>query len=205
MADDSYTRQVRVLRLLLPLLAVLLLLAVFLFPRTFFLRDIDLSGLSFDPSEGLRLRNPRFAGTTDAGQPFEIVSEWALPDSPDPEHITLGPLSGQIAVDTEQTVRLEAEGGEYRPKAGLLTLEGGVTVSTADGYRMTLETADVDVKARTLEGTGPVSGQGPVGSIEAGSMRAARREDGDYIWFENGVRVIVQPGDVSSNAAPAAP
>lgn len=204
MSDDAYTRNVRLLRFLLPMAAIALLLAVFLFPRTLLLRNIDLSGLIFDPAEGLRLKNPRFSGTTDAGQPFSIRSEWALPDAPDPTRITLGPLSGEIAVEPGQIVGVEAAGGEFRPKARQLAIEGGVTVTTTDGYRVTLDAAELDFEARTLQGSGPVSGQGVVGSIEAGSMRAARRPDGDYIWFENGVRVIVVPAAEAEAGAPDA-
>jgi lipopolysaccharide export system protein LptC len=204
---DAYSRRVRVLRVALPVAAAALLLAVFLFPRSVLFERIGLSGVAFDPADGLRLLNPRFTGTTDDGQPYSLTADWALPDGPDPTLVTLGPLQGQLSLDTGQVLNLEGAGGHFRPKDRTTRIEGGVTVTSSDGYRATLSAVDIDIGAGTLFGTGPVAGQGPLGSITADSMRAARRGDGRYIWFEGRVRVIVTPQTAPSTepTRPAGP
>ena len=191
---DRYSLIVRWLRVILPVLGLALLLAVFLLPRELLVGRIGLSGLSVEPGQGLRLENPRFSGTTPDGQPFALTADWALPDAPDPTRIDLGNLDGEIVVDDDQTVHLAAGSGEYRPKDGRLALEDDVVVTTSDGYRMTAPRALADIEARTLTVEGPVRGEGALGLIEADTMRAARRGDDNYIWFEGNVRVRVTPG-----------
>lgn len=196
MSDDRHTRRVRILRVLLPLTALGLIASVFLFPRGFLTADFGLSGLSFDPSEGLRLVNPNITGTTDDGRRYRIVADWALPDAPDPSVIELGPLFGELARDAERTLTLRAATGTFRPESNWLRLEGDVSVDSGDGHSLDVLTADIDFSAQRLSAAGPVHGRTPMGTIEAGSMRAERGESGDFVWFEDRVRVIVNPRGV---------
>lgn len=193
MAEDRHTRRVRVLRVLLPLTAVGLIASVFLFPRGFLGSDFGLSGLSLDPSEGLRLVNPNITGVTDDGRRYRIVADWALPDAPDPSVIELGPVLGELARDADRTLTLRAGSGTYRPEANRLRLEGDVTVDSGDGHSLDVLSADVDFATQRLSAAGPVQGRTPMGTIEAGSMRAERGDGGDLVWFEDRVRVIVRP------------
>lgn len=193
MASDRHTRRVRVLRVLLPLTALGLIASVFLFPRSFLTADFGLSGLSFDPSEGLRLTNPHMTGSTDDGRRYRIVADWALPDAPDPSVVELGPLRGELARDAVRTLTLRAAAGTYRPEANRLRLEGDVTVDSGDGHSLEVRSADVDFAMQRLSAAGPVLGRTAMGTIEAGSMRAERGENGDLVWFEDRVRVIVTP------------
>jgi lipopolysaccharide export system protein LptC len=197
MQHDRYTRVVRLLKVLLPATAVALILAVFLFPRTLLMDSLNLSGLSFNPSEGLRLLSPHFTGTTDSGDPFDVRAEWALPDAPDPAHIGLGPLVGGIELKTGETLRLTAAAGDYRPKERALSLRDGVTIESGSGYRLSVTEADIDIAAERLKARGPVEGAGEAGEISSGSMRVERRDGNNYIWFEDGVRVIVTPSNTS--------
>lgn len=198
---DRYSRRVRLLKIVLPAAALALLLAVFLFPRTFLTGRIGLDGVRFDPAQGLRLERPRFSGATEDGRPFTIAADWALPDAPDPAHVTLGPVTGEIALDEGRQLRLEAAGGYFRPKDERVALDGGVAITTSDGYRLTVEAAEVDLAAQTLNARGPVSGRGSLGAITSDSLRATRTAAGNYLWFEGRVRVIVIP-DTDSSPVP---
>lgn len=182
---------VRFLKIALPLAALALVVAVFTAPRGDF--ELDFSDVDFDFRDGLRLVAPRFTGTDSAGRPFRVTAEWALPDKPDPERVELGPVDGEIVLDAGRTVSLAAGGGEILPKARRLRLSGGVTVETDDGWRLSAPTARADLDAETLVAEGPVRGAGPSGEIDAGAMRAARRDGEDYIWFERGVRLRIDP------------
>lgn len=198
MQHDRYSRSVRLLKVVLPTLAVTLILAVFLFPRTLLIDSISLSGMSFNPSEGLRLLAPHFTGTTDAGDPFDVRADWALPDAPDPTSIDLGPLEGNIRLRGNEILRLTAAAGNYRPKDETMSLRGGVTLDSGSGYRLSVADADIDLAGETLRAEGPVEGTGDSGRISAGSMRVERHGGNNYIWFEGGVRVIVtSPGPSS--------
>jgi lipopolysaccharide export system protein LptC len=194
MAGAARQRAARFLKVALPLAGAGIVVTIFAFPRGEFSGGVGFDGLSGSFGEGLRLANPRFSGAAADGRPFTLRADWALPDGPDPERVGLGPVSGEFRLDDARSVGVVAGGGEFRPKAETLTLEGGVTVTTSDGWRLTATRADVDVAGGALTAAGPVAGAGPGGSIEAGAMRAARRAEGDYIWFEGGVTVRIDPG-----------
>ena len=193
MAGDARSGIVRFLKVALPLAALGLVAALFLASRSDLGGGISVSSIDFDVTEGLRLSEPRFTGATRDGNPFVVSADWALPDGPDPELVGLGPVRGEIAMDADRRVVIVADGGEIRPKLSTMQLKGNVRVETSDGYRLTAPRADVDMKAQTLAADGPVAVSGPAGEIDAGSMRAARRDEGHTIWFENRVRVRIDP------------
>lgn len=193
MAGDTRSGIVRFLKVALPLAALGLVAALFLASRSDLGRGISISAIDFDVTEGLRLSQPQFTGVTRDGKPFVVTADWALPDGPDPDRVGLGPVRGEIEIEAGRRVTLTAAGGEIRPKLNTMRLEGGVRVETSDGYLMTAARADVDMKAQTLSAEGPVAVSGPAGEIDAGSMRAARSDESHTIWFENRVRVRIDP------------
>jgi lipopolysaccharide export system protein LptC len=184
---------VRALKLALPLTALGLAAAIFLVPRPDLRSGFDFSSVRFDAAEGLRLINPRFTGRTYDGGPFILRADWALPDSPDPTSVGLGPLTGEFDVDAGRLITLQADGGEMRPKDESLRLDGRVRVAFDGLYDLETGAVDVDLAAQTLRAAGPVAGRGPEGDIAAGSMRAARRGESHYVWFEDRVRVRIDP------------
>lgn len=193
MAGDARSGIVRFLKVALPLAAVGLVAALFLASRSDLGRGVSVSAIDFDVTEGLRLSQPRFTGVTRNGQPFVITADWALPDGPDPDRVGLGPARGEIELDAERRATLTAKGGEIRPKLNTMRLEGGVAGETSDGWRLTAPRADIDMKAETLAAPGPVAVSGPSGDIAAGSMRAARHDGVFVVWFEDRVRVRINP------------
>lgn len=184
---------VRLLKVALPLAALLLIAALFLVgDREDRGGGLGFSGVEFD-GEGLRMAQPRFTGLTPDGLPFRVTADWALPDGPDPEHVGLGPLEGQLTLDDGRVATIAADGGDLRPREELLSLRGGVVATLSDGWRVEASGATLDGTAQTLSAAGPVRGAGPSGEIEAASMRAARVGESHYVWFEGGVRVRIDP------------
>ncbi len=183
---------VRFLKLALPLAALALIVAVFVAPRDDL--SLDFADFDFDFRDGLRLEQPRFSGADAAGRPFRVTAEWALPDAPDPERIELGPVDGEMLADDDRRIRLRADGGVIEPKARRLTLAGEVTVETEDGWTLSAPSARADLRDETVVAEGPVTGSGPSGALEAGAMRAAREDGRDYIRFDGGVRLRIDPG-----------
>ncbi len=197
----SYSRLVRWLKVGLPLVALGLMSAIFLLPGQ---KGFD-GGLIYTTAEllalgeGLAVSNPSFAGSTKEGEPFLVRADSATPDKPDPELVTLENVFAEIDMKDGRKVTLTAESGALRPKADALSLAGGVKVVTSDGYVITTETANADVRSGLLIAPGPVDAQGPRGSIASGSFRMRRADakdksaSGDFFWFENRVKVTFVP------------
>lgn len=196
MAGDARSGLVRLLKVALPLAALGLAAAVFVIQRGDRLAGVDIAGLGVDLSQGLRLAAPVFTGRTPDGLPFRATAEWALPDGPDPERVGLGPLEGQIDLDAARRLTLTAAGGEIMPKTERVLLQGGVEARTSDGWRLRVESAEIDLATQEMRGVGPVTGAGPGGELEAGAMRAVRRGESQYLWFEDRVRVRIDPARV---------
>ncbi|MEC9432264.1 MAG: LPS export ABC transporter periplasmic protein LptC [Pseudomonadota bacterium] len=219
----GYSRLVRWLKIGLPLLALALLSSLFLIPQDkvfeggLVYSTADLISLG----EGLQVTNPRIEGATAAGEPFVVEADSATPDGPDPSLVELARVRGafeQGAGEAAREIRLTAETGRLRPREQALSLSGAVRLETSDGYVVTTDRVSADLRAGRAEAPGPVRAEGPQGSIEAGSFRAERGphgagaaggdgadpaaaaeaklgapRPGDYLWFENGVRVVWKP------------
>ncbi len=196
---SRYTRWVRVLRIGLPLLALVLMSTVFLVQRDDFAGGFRFSAADYAALQGgLRLVNPTVSGATDAGEPFVATAEWALPDGPNPTEIALHGLTATLTQGDGRRVDLTAAEGTLRPRDQRVRLTGAVRVTTSDGYVAETEAADADLKARTLSTDGPVVASGPMGRIEAGRMRILPPDAGadgmpETVWFENRVRVVYLP------------
>ncbi|MEL6232927.1 MAG: hypothetical protein AAFR46_00835 [Pseudomonadota bacterium] len=202
-----YSRAVRILRILLPLGALALLSSIFLITRDTFPAGVRFTAADVEAFEsGLRLTEPRFTGTTDAGEPFMLRADWALPDAPDPSEIELAGIEAEIHLADGRQARLVAARGVLRPKAQTVALEGEVAIRTSDGYTAMAPRAVADLRARILTVPEPLIAEGPLGRIEAGRLVMRRPSAAEQpaaeevIVFEDKVRVIYTPAE-----APAAP
>lgn len=204
----TYSRFVRWLKLGLPLIALAILSAVFLLPKD---RGFD-SGLIYSTAdlialgEGMTVDNPRFTGATQAGEPFVVAADNAVPDGPDPTQIVLARPRASLD-QADRSIVLTAREGELRPKAHLLELSGDVRLDTTDGWQVRANWVEADVKRGIVRAPGKVRAEGPQGAIEAGSFRAERGgADAEgapaanqglsseaRFWFENGVKVTYAP------------
>jgi lipopolysaccharide export system protein LptC len=197
----TYSRIVSWMKVLLPLAAVAVIVAIFFGGRDKGeLTDIFTAEELATLSAGLRLDNPRFAGVTERGEPFTIHAEWALPDQALPRSIDLERPEGEIAMRNGRTIVAHAASGRLHRVDQTLLLHGGVVIDSSDGYHLKTERITFDLDAETADAPGPVSGSGPRGTIEAGSFRAAtgggegaEGDQGGKIWFENRVRLVFIP------------
>lgn len=196
---DRYTRAVGWMKVVLPIAALLMVGLIFVIGRergaaTDLFTAEELARLG----AGLKLDQPRFAGVTDAGEPFVLKADWALPDSAMPEEIQLENPTAEVSLQDDRQIAGAARYGLMERSARTLTLTGGVRLETSDGYQFETEMLRVETEARAASTATPVTGTGPQGRIEAGSFRVRQvgeRNSDTVIWFENGVRVLFNPGN----------
>jgi lipopolysaccharide export system protein LptC len=192
-----YSRVVAWMKVLLPLGAVAVIAALFLSAqKPGDLTDIFTAEELITLGAGLRLDNPRFAGVTEQGEPYTIRADWALPDSAMPRMVDLERPRAEIEMKDGRTIAASAASGQMRREDKILVLEGGVVMDTSDGYQVKTELIEIDLAANTANGTGPVSGSGPRGELQAGSFRVSAGKRGERdgkIWFENRVRLVFIP------------
>ncbi len=187
-----YSRFVGLMKIVLPLVAVGLLIAVLAWPSLEGRRDFPLSYSDVQVrADGLEMLSPVLTGVDDQGRPYVITAKRATADGLEPTEVTLSEISADLALEDGQPVKVVAASGVYRPAQKILTLDGGVTVTLADGHVVKLETVSLDLANGTASSDKRVEGSGPTGRIEADRLRAT--ENGHVLRFEGGVKTVIEP------------
>lgn len=196
-----HTGFVRSLRVFLPVIAILLLAAIVIWPQ---MQSDDLrfrigfaaitSNLDGEPN----LLNPRYVGTDDKNRPFAITADIAkhLTGSDVPEEraeIGLEMPKADITMDDGTWLVLTADTGVYARGNEILDLEGSVNLFHDTGYEFRTEEATVDLNRGLASGDVPVEGQGPFGTLKAEGFRLIDR--GQRIVFTGKSKLVLMSQD----------
>ncbi|MGI4879713.1 MAG: LPS export ABC transporter periplasmic protein LptC [Janthinobacterium lividum] len=164
---------VTVVKVALPVLAVLLLATIVVLPllqaqEFSFLLSKDKVAMS---KERLRTDTAVYRGQTANGQPFVIRAAGAVQKSSAVPVVELNKLSADVKLD-DGPARVTAPSGRYEIDHDLLVIAGPVDFNSAAGY--TLDGAEVRVSLldRTVVTDQPVTGKLPLGTFRANNLRA---------------------------------
>ncbi len=192
--DMWHSRLVSVLKVLLPLIALVLLSTLFLFSRKINPEDaipyasVDVEDRLSDP----KMTDAGFAGMTSDGASLSIQAREAKPtaeggalklvqgllQTPDGAKTEL--TSTAVALDSAQKMIELTNAAELRAANGYVVQAQGFGVSTADTH---------------VESRGPISATGPGGQLTADHMVLSQQgAAGPYLLVFNGkVRLLYQP------------
>lgn len=190
---SRHSRMVDLLRFVLPVIALLLIGLVVLWPqimggygslimpmlRTDQVIDVD----------AMRMQKPRYVGQTRNAEPYTVTADTATMDPAHPNRIHLDNLAAEIARTGQRDVHLMALAGVYHRDQEELDLDGGIELTTSDGYRFTTQSAQLRLDRGTVVGHQPITGDGPAGTLSA--ERFEIRDGGDVLRFEGRVRVTL--------------
>lgn len=194
-ADALRSRIVVWLKIGLPLAALALLSTLFLLSRgtdpalTADFMSID--AVQTDTRE--QVRNPSFSGTSPRGDLLTMTASRAWPSQDG--SVLADRVSGAMALQDGSRIELGAGRAILGETDRRITLEDGVTIESSAGYALETGQLITQLDDVTAIAPGPVQGSGPVGTLEAGSMRIERNEtDGDIrLLFTDGVRLVYTP------------
>lgn len=205
MADGPglYSRVVAVLKVGLPLVALAMLSALF-FGQGETPSD---DGLVFSQGDvealgsGLRIMNPTFTGTTSSNDRFRFTAAQVTPDKAPPERADISELAGEVTLAGGPVITVRAATGDLHIPTQRLDMTGDVELDTSDGYRVRAPKLTLDLKSGSMLAGDRVETEGPLGTIDSGSLRIAPTGDpatggGDdrrRFSFGNGVRVLYVP------------
>jgi lipopolysaccharide export system protein LptC len=192
---------VRVLRYVLPAIALLLIGLVVAWPQLMGngggLIVPMLAPGQMDGADVMRMHHPRYVGRTSSAEPFEVTAASAHLDPIQPNRIYLDQLAADIATSGTRQVRLVAVSGIYDRDAEDVNLSGGIELTTSDGYRFETPSALLKLDRGRVIGEEPIAGTGPSGTIAA--QRFEFRDGGEVLRFNGRVRVTLHPrSDVRS-------
>ncbi len=172
--NGKHDRLMKLLRIGLPILIGSLLLFLVFAPITSPNGDVSFM-LAKDnvamSRERLRVTAATYRGEDSQGRPFQITAGSAVQKSSQDPIVKLNDLNARIQM-TEGPATMTANAGRYDMNREVVQVDGPLTFQTADGYRVQANDVAVGLKSRKLASGGAVSGQLPLGTFSAGSIRA---------------------------------
>ncbi len=166
----QYSRFVSWMKLALPIAAGLLLLLVVVLPQ-FRGEDerfrVGTNLVKGGGNDTLSMTNARYFGTDDEGQPFQVTAAGVRQQERGDDSVNLVSPKAEINLNNGDYMSAAASYGLYDRDNQKLDLGGQVTVFQGDGNQLTTTAAIVKLKEGTASGREPVSGEGPLGTMQA--------------------------------------
>eukprot|EP00435_Cladocopium_sp_Y103_P077554 s1_g1293.t1 len=189
---SRYSAFVLGMKVLLPALALLLVISLFVSSTTFNSRpDIPVTFREVSRlNDDLRMVSPRITGVDKRGRPYVVTADTATQKVDNPDQIFLENIEADLMLDEGGNwLSVSSRFGTLQTEAETLKLREEIAVYSANGYEFHAESADMDFRAGSLTSDQPVYGQGPVGTLNANGVETS--DNGDKIVFTGGVRVVV--------------
>ncbi len=170
---SSHDRNVRVARVALPAFVGALAAVLAIAPLTqraemSFVLAKDRVDMA---SERMRVTQARYRGQDDKGQAFTLNAGTAVQATSKSPVVELGNLSAELAGATGIST-LVAPRARYNLDSEKLDVNGPLTYSSTDGYKLSTSNVGADLNTRQLSSNSPVTGEMPVGRFSAGNLKA---------------------------------
>lgn len=196
-ADNSYSRLVSWLKILLPLAALAILSTLFLVAD------------KLDPEQAIpyaerdaidelveeqRISAPAFATVGADGTAVSVAAETARPDPAVANRLIGQALQASFLFPGGNRVDIESPAGILDGTAREATLSGGTSLVSSDGFQVETDTMRAAFDGAFAESAGEVRAKGPVGDLTAGRLVLSQDDEGAYLLrFTDGVRLIYDP------------
>jgi lipopolysaccharide export system protein LptC len=200
-----HSRLVRRLRIALPIALVVLLGGISLWTWINPLRvlagaPISMSDVLISGTK-LTMEHPKLAGFTRDARPYNITAKAAAQDLKRPDLVELRDLHATFQMEDKSTGVLIAPDGTFNSKKDTLSL-GKTELVMSNGYKVWLESAEVDIRSSNVISERPVEVEMLQGKVN--SNRLEMTGGGALIVFEGNVRMTLQLNSASPEAETAA-
>ncbi|MBI3419463.1 MAG: LPS export ABC transporter periplasmic protein LptC [Proteobacteria bacterium] len=173
-----YSRFVGGMKLLLPLLAVGLVVALMAWPS-----DIPPPAPPRQATAGdSTMQAPVYTSVDKQGRPYRVQAEGAKQNPTAPNVMDLANPKGTIDLSGGNSLQGQATGAEYDQKTGKMLINGSLTLKHSSGAVFTTEKAVVDMNARSASGNSPVKVTGDFGEVNAQGFEM--NDEGKVVIFK---------------------
>ncbi len=198
--DNSYSRLITWLKILLPLTALAILSTLFLVSRSidpFFeipFAQNELQELAREPKIG----NPSFSGISDNGSAIDLSADVGLALTGEQSGIKTVGLSGVFETPDGLKVDITAQTGAFDTKGRQANLSDGVSLITSTGYQIITDSIVADLNSSSIYTIGSITAIGPLGRISAGRLILRQKNETEAgtmyeLVFQDGVKLIYIP------------
>ena len=137
------------------------------------------------------VQDVKYDGKDDKGRPFSITADSASHVDGDDRHISLKKPLADITMSSGAYVALMANDGLFDRDADIITLNGDVTLFHDNGTSFQTDSATINLKEKTAEGSDTVEGQNGDGELISQGFRVL--DDGDTIEFTGKAYMKIYP------------
>ena len=157
---------------------------------------VDATLIQQVPPEGagkaeVTVQDVKYDGKDDKGRPFSITADSASHMDGDDRHISLKKPLADITMSSGAYVALMANKGMLDRDADIITLTGDVTLFHDNGLSFQTDSATINLKEKTAEGSETVEGQNGKGELISQGFRVL--DDGDTIVFTGKAYMKIYP------------
>lgn len=194
--DNTWSRVVFWLKLIMPMAALAVLSTLFLFSRTIGpeglipFSEVDVEELAREQ----RLGGAELSTVTSDGSALTVRAAIARPGT-DARPTEAEDLTATYKTPSGLEAVVTAANGLFETGASTLTLSGAVKVVLSSGYTVNTDLLRAALDETRLQSPGAVTAQGPPGMIEAGEMDLVRQDQigSEVLVFKGGVRLVYDP------------
>jgi lipopolysaccharide export system protein LptC len=198
-----HSRRVRLLRVALPVAAVLgclALAAVSWFNPLRMLSRLPISvGDVIVSGTKIKMENPKLSGFTRDQRRYDVTAGAASQDLTRPGVIELHDISALLEMQEKTTMKLVAQDGLFDSKQERLTLIRDIVVTSSKGDEGYFEEAVIDTKNGNVVSEKPVRLKMLNGTVKGNRFELTN--SGDVIRFDNGVVVNMKLDNAASQSA----
>lgn len=190
---SSHDRLIGTLRVALPIAIGVLAAFLVMAPLT---RSGDASFLLAKDKvavaqDRLKIERAHYRGQDSKGRPFELVANSAVQKSSAEPVVRMTGLAAQIGL-ADGPARIVANQGRYNMTSEQVALDGPITFRSAGGYTLDTSDATIDLKNRTMQSQGAVTGSAPQGTFSADHMSA--NLENRSVSLDGHARLRIVPG-----------
>ena len=143
--------------------------------------------------ERMRVEQARYTGEDNKGQKFLIIADRAVQQSSNVPVVMIQGMRARLNL-ARGPLSIAALRGRYDLEGEMVAVDGPIRVVGPDGYRLATRDVTVNLDERTMQSSGPVSGEMPLGHFEAGRLNADLDER--TVRLDGGVRLKIVQGAV---------
>lgn len=197
------SRNVRLLRVLLPAAGLAAAAALYALTRLGLPTTLDVSSarLSITPNAVI-MEHPNLSGFDGERREYSVAAARAIQSLANPNQVQLEAIEATIDVPGRGVTTIAAGSGHYDHAGRKLRLEGDISVASAEGYGLRMTDADIDFLNGTMQSDHPVTVT--YADSEITGRRFTATDGGRHVLFKGGVRTTIMPPKREPSEAGAA-
>jgi lipopolysaccharide export system protein LptC len=143
--------------------------------------------------ERMRVDVARYVGEDDRGRPFQITARSAVQPTSDAPIVDIRGMLARLSLP-QGPVTMVANLARYNLDEQQVRVVGPIRVAGPEGYRLSTSDVTVDLRERTVSGSGNVHGEMELGQFTAGRLQADLDER--TVTLDQGARLKIVQGAV---------